>query len=410
MMTLNVTFRKILWPVNIGGLMALMLWCSTSVVTGQEPHGKEAGQISQSGRRLLNLSYGKLQINPFFSVRETYSTNISRTDSDEEHDWITTLTPGVAFRYHKHPFRFETQYSARVKEYARRGDTDDTGHTAQGQVKYRSGPLFAGAKIGYNLETSPLDVSTSDRLETSRLNYTAHVGIEPGKSTFKLSGKHMIYNVQEETFDYLDYETDQGKLSWRYDLSREWGLRGDFTAGRQGYNEGRNDNDFQEYSLGAQWKPNKRFGMILDVGYRDESYDTDTDPGSTSDYSSSVVRLTSLWQPWEDGSFTFSYGHSTKNSTLANYVTQDRFTTKYEHTISEKLTANTSVEYSTGEESDDAVAQDSKRHLRIRTGANYQLAPGVSSGLTYSYGEKMTDDDTGEYLSHRVSLNVGIQF
>jgi len=144
------------------------------------------------------LAVGPLKVNPFVSVSQTFSDNITYTRNDKKSDSITTVTPGIRLRlpFQTHVAQLE-YYSvfARYGKYTGENTTDD--HVG-GSVDFKAG----------------------DRLEL-RLSDNYENGHEPRSSTPTGTNEDFHSNVAAASASYritdrFTARLDYGKAAWHF--------------------------------------------------------------------------------------------------------------------------------------------------------------------------------------------------
>lgn len=369
-----------------------------------------AERIEKSG--YTGLTVPGLSVRPEFSLRQEYHSNIFRADRGEEHDWVTVVSPGVSLDFSRGGLEVDASYRARILEYARHGDIDNTEHYLDGGFLYRFGHFFVGGDAAYRQTSDPIDLPITRRLIIYRRRYAGLVGFTYDPWTVKLRYTTRDYDVDEDIYDFLDYVDRGTKLSIRYRLSPHWKFRAGIGMGEQKYEEIKNDSNYEEYTAGFQWVPHRRFGIIVDAGYRSDDYDPDSGslPGFDGDYSGPVVRLTAEWLPWDEGAFTFTLSRSPADSVLSNFIAEDRVGVSYVHQISDRWSARVDGHYAHAEESESLVPQETKHTFGAGGSVNWRITDWLSAEVGYRYEDKSTHDGTGEYVDHIVSVGMTAGF
>ena len=144
------------------------------------------------------LAVGPLKINPFFSVSETFSDNITYTQDDKKSDSLTTVTPGLRLQLPFQTHVAQLEYYSVVARYGKYTEENINDHHAGGSVDFKAG----------------------DRLGL-RLSDTYERGHEPRSSTPTGTNEVFHSNVAAVSASYrladrFTAHLEYGKTTWRF--------------------------------------------------------------------------------------------------------------------------------------------------------------------------------------------------
>jgi hypothetical protein len=156
------------------------------------------------------LRAGPLQINPFFSVSETFSDNIKYTQDDKKSDSITTITPGLRLQL---PFQTnvaELEYYYVVARYGKYTEDNVNDHHVRGSVDFKVNERFElrlsdnydrGHEPRSSTPTGTIEVFHSNVADVSASyqladRFTAH--LDYGKSTWRFITSHFRDRAEDQ--------------------------------------------------------------------------------------------------------------------------------------------------------------------------------------------------------------------
>lgn len=149
-----------------------------------------------------NLTIGTLELHPYLTLKETYSDNIDFTATDENHDYITTIIPGIRLQFPFRSHQLALEYNAVLNEYEKYDEENTTDHNANALLDFEFGRQL-GLKLtdAYASAHEQRGVSSTGFIEEYKTNAAA------ASATYKMAD---VSKVQ------LDYT----RSSWDFDTSR----------------------------------------------------------------------------------------------------------------------------------------------------------------------------------------------
>ena len=149
-----------------------------------------------------NLTIGTLELHPYLTLKETYSDNINFTATDEKHDYITTIIPGMRLKFPFRSHQLDLEYNAVLNEYKKYDEENTTDHNANALLDFEFGRQL-GLKLteAYASAHEPRNVSTTGSNEKYKTN---------------AAGISATYQMADMSKVQLDYT----RSSWNFETSR----------------------------------------------------------------------------------------------------------------------------------------------------------------------------------------------
>jgi uncharacterized protein (PEP-CTERM system associated) len=246
-------------------------------------------------------SAGEWTFSPSISVNETYSDNIELAPSGaEEHDFVTTVTPGLNIRGQGRRAQADVFYRAQAIRRARAEDSSDFNHQLQagGLAELIEDLIFVDASATVRQEnTSDTGVTASDNLTVSSNRDTV--------VTYRVSPhlKRRLGDFADGELRYTHDEVDNGdqgigsqgdeiglvvtsgddfqRLPWTLSANR-----------REEENDNGAETTFQRIEVAGRYEITRRYGLVAAVGYEDNDFAT-----GESDTSGITWRAGATWTP-----------------------------------------------------------------------------------------------------------------
>lgn len=165
------------------------------------------------------INLGKLQLQPYASLKETWTDNVFSTSSNEKSDRVTIVMPGVKalFPFSVHKADFE--YYAVIKRHDRFTTERTNDHAASGLFDLKFGSNVT-LKLGdkYQKNHEPRSSSTTGFIETYRINTgSASLSYQlAGRSKVQLDYSATAWKFATSTFRDRREELAAGSLYYRF--------------------------------------------------------------------------------------------------------------------------------------------------------------------------------------------------
>lgn len=386
------------------------------------------------------LWIGQSQVNPFIEVRGVYETNEFRSETDEESDFITIISPGIHFEYptSQNPsFRAVADYRAEIKLYGNDSDSeiDPTGelntiaHRFDGRLDFN---LASGLRFttGYTLNLAsnmpdsparPPDKPTADTrdeyVDHKFFVQTAYTFVDRYEIQLQYTGSIRSYDDIEED----DKTSHQGEATVFYRIFPKLSLLGGGSYTLINRQEESNVSvseeipdysDSKEYAGygGIRYEATEQITGIVKVGalYKDfgEDYFDDTTEiyvsgevnAAFSDTSSLNVRLSRNISETSQADESLIYGPYYLTTRLEANMT-------YGLPAFPKLSllGDFSYRHETYPEDEYDRSDDS---LELGVGVDYTFLKFIIVGAKYQYSSTDSTVDTNDFTDHSAMMRI----
>lgn len=250
-------------------------------------------------------AWARLGVEPRLTLREEYDDNIFLTPEDEESDFITTVTPGVALRWEARHFTLVLDYGLEFLFYRDHPEFDETsiGDTqrARAEAEILPGRSFS-VSILDEYKRIPIDLRRSS-VETNPIVNKTNVNrflLNPRYRLGKLPALQATMGYQYEEFRYDSPEGDDNSShALTLALARQMSERLNLTLNAaQHFHQADDNEDFRRQDLraGFTFKVGPRLTLRWDGGvsridFKDRD-DATTSVGSVGADLKATPRLT----------------------------------------------------------------------------------------------------------------------
>lgn len=365
-----------------------------------------------------------LTLTPSLSLSETYDDNIFQDDTNEEADFITTLTPGIQLRYQPTSTTLlELDYRMDFEFFAQNSDENQVGH--RGTLRFAS-PI-----------TPRLSIALRDTLVITEEPGDRFVEIDEAtglRSESQENREQTIRNRATATLEYLlasrstlsllfdslidDVEDPDDVDEFRYTLGVELGYLANVLRGNRVrlfydvtfHNFSENgplppgqaeEPDFQVHTINVGYIHtfNPTFSGDVTVGYAiTESEDAEQDGNAA------FVANLGLTKTLRDGRIVFRYRRNfTSGGDDAGSVLADVFTLAISTGLTPKITASlgTNLSFFNFQE----AGEDDRIFWTIRPGLTYQMLRFWRLSFDYDFAVTNYDSSTrADRTDHRLTF------
>ncbi len=236
---------------------------------------------------------GEWDIQPSFSLSESYTDNVQLVETGEEGDFITSITPGIAIRGEGRRLQMNADYLYNYNKYFDKSDFDAGTHTLQGNINNElvrdhlfldvNAAMFP-AQVSNQGQVSNRNLNRRDRLDQLNAGNRADV-ISYGFTPRYQQAFGSIADFTA-TNDYSDTSTGEGTAGGGKNNTLNVGLNSGrrFARSNWGLNFERRDNQndntdedqsFQELWANSGYQLNRLFRFTGRIGIEDNQFATD---------------------------------------------------------------------------------------------------------------------------------------
>jgi hypothetical protein len=181
------------------------------------------------------LAHARWSVTPRLYLEEQYDDNIFLTETNEQDDLITTISPGIDLKYQTPTTTLDLDYELRRSLYTDFSELDFTGHHARAEARKEFGPRFsAGISEFFIRSEDPIELTGIPVFERpsiragARNRYTRNI-IEP-EITYRFAENRAIrlqyrnIALRNKAADVADQDQDALNALLTYRLNIHNGL------------------------------------------------------------------------------------------------------------------------------------------------------------------------------------------
>jgi len=355
------------------------------------------------------LRWGPVIIHPFLSLQETYSDNIYLTSDNKQHDFITTVMPGVQFNL---PFSRHQAYlfgSGTFINYAK--------YTAENTADWNvgaGGDFNFGSRINLKASDSYLDGhkprSESALGEVERFNNnnaSASLSYVLGDiSKLRLDYANADWKFKTNLFESRNENTLSAYAYYRFLPKTSAFVEYEFkTVYFTDKTVGNYDNNAHSGLIGVTWKLSDYSQGTIKGGYQRKDFNDPSQVGFSGFVAS--LDLAHRFSDYDSVKFT---GARTINETSlvgTSYSISTGLNGEYTHKFNDRLSTSIKASFSNEEFSAIATGDSVKRTDQVvMAGANvrYLFRRWLESTLEYYWRQKNSNIDVYDSTENNVSM------
>ncbi|MBN1663681.1 MAG: outer membrane beta-barrel protein [Deltaproteobacteria bacterium] len=364
-----------------------------------------------------NIHYGSLEIHPYLNLSEYYTDNVFATETDAEHDWVTTITPGIKLQFPFRAHKLTLDYYAVLSRYANFDSENTTNHNANAIADFKLGSRFgltlsdkyerghearSNSATGQveNYETNAATLSAKymfvDRANI-RLDYTGTIW-NFKQSDYRDRQEHFLaayfyYRFLPKTSAFVEYDYNNISYSQK-----------EFSYGQKEYGL---DSAIHTGFLGLTWEASEHTKGTIKGGYMLRDFED----SNMEDMSTWAVSA-NLAHSFSEYSFLRLIGSRVANETkyigASSYVTTSAFA-DYMHKITYKITLVMRGQYGIDDYSN--VIESNTEERRDKTymiggGVKYQMRDWVEFVLDYNHWDRDSSIAGNDMKNNIYSLSI----
>lgn len=385
-----------------------------------------------------NIKAGPLLIHPHMGLAESYTDNVTRTDTTfggRVSDWYTTYAPGIQVQLPiqgRHKLIFD--YRTNLERYSRDQSLDVSdqtrslglvlnfpgGLTVKGLGELKDGHDYRGSATAtgttaainkfYNEEFGGEALLESRLFIRARAKYIGWQFLGPLAGS-RIPGTFGDINTRNRKENY-------GSLAVGGRVAPKTYAYLEGLVQQENY-EVNKDLDSTIYTalVGAQWQAMAKTMGNFGIGWQNRVYDHSSQTRGTGKFSGLYFNGNLKWKPQEQTQVNLAVYRQTNETVLA----QTRFfiatgtTLDVRHALTRKWHAIAQFMFEHDSYSDPITA-DGKRDMRrdnyttLGGGVLYQVQPWLGARLNYLYTERLSNFVSPQYTASQVMLSIQGQF
>ena len=386
-----------------------------------------------------NIRLGKLRVEPEIGYKLEYNDNVALVNTDEQTDYIHTITPGILMKYEgATPGNFfSAGYKTDIVVY---NDFDENNYEAHK-------PFFSlGFKspMGFYLKAADSYIKTADPYgasnqygegrKTRRWNNTFDfaLGYEfGGKYGIEGSYRNFLLRYDGEEDEWQNRRDHQYAFDLFYKIAEKTSVFGEYRHTRGEYDEQNNgasewtdatsqDYTLDDYSIGVRFDPGAKLRGEIKIGYGRKNFENELDKSGRQyvNQTSWVAETEVRYTPTERTALSWKLkrnieGSPTESSSsyLNTFMGLD-----IKHSLTKQFSLGAGIDWNRNDYSDENLAGVPKRYFSIytaRTGFEWQIRQWFTGGMEYMYKSKSANNSYYEseaYDNNVFSLSLNAVF
>jgi hypothetical protein len=364
---------------------------------------------------------------PFITLRGEYNDNIFFSATDEQDDWISTISPGL--RLVDRTERLDSELYGRLDllYYADNSDLDSTDGEAFGRLRYQASPrLGLYTRAGYAKTSRP----DRDLVETGLVQ-----SAEPrDRYQFDAQGTYQLTEIVASSlqydFDKIEYRDEEfidstiHRVQWGFIWDADRWVPNTDTRFFLGYANGDYETskvDSYSATVGAEWDYSEIWSVSADAGVRYTETESDVlklGPGGffidqeTSERLSGIGVLSLIY----DGAYTnwdISFLNDVRNAPgSGGTALRTELTGSLRHRFTEKISGTLRAGYYINDTDEDLVAVDpvDEQTFRVRPGLSIEITRDLFLDFAYKYARVKDDIDDVTRVQNTVFAELYWQY
>ncbi|MFC1816100.1 outer membrane beta-barrel protein [Thermodesulfobacteriota bacterium] len=378
-----------------------------------------------------NLHIGRLKVTTGLTYKLAYNDNIFAERTNEEEDFIHTVTPAVQFDYAGTPGNFfSAGYKADLVAYSDFSDNNYQSHRpfVSLGIKTPVGFYFR-AKDFFKQTADPYGTVNQYGIgsKTNRYDNTADFAV--GYDFFERFGVEAIYRYYIIRYDlredeWQDRSDHRYGATFFYKLSPKTSVFFQYRRTQAEYDEQNDgvlgwrsatsqDYTLNDYFLGARSEPGGKLNGQIKIGYGDKNFDNtiDKDDKRYQDLSSWIAETLLNWQARQRTRWTFKLSRSHQGSPdadAASYI-DTIIGLGLNQGMANRLTLKLGFEYNKNDYQNEVAGRPDK-YFDIYThtaGLDWAINEWLTAGLSYKRLNKTASNaqyKTSEYDSNILAV------
>jgi len=357
-----------------------------------------------------NLRYGKLEIHPYLSLKETYNDNIYARASDTTCDWISAITPGIKLDLPIWRHALALEYNAVINSYSSYSSENTTDQNAKVLADFKLGSLF-GLTLSdtYAKGHEPRFSSASGNIEKYERNAPSMTATYQLADRSKIQVDYIRTSWNFLVSDYRSRNEDMIATYFYYRFMPKTSAFAEYDWKNIAYNQKVNglDSGVNSGFLGLTWEMSAVSRGTVKAGYVQKKFE-DVSKLDVGTWEASV----DVSHAFSDSSLLTLIAKRDVNESAAlgarYFVTTGAYT-EYTHKLSYKIAAMARLSYGIDDYSN-AIAPDTvaryDKTLLGGVGLNYKMRDWVEFRLDYNYRNRDSNIDIWNLKQNTYSLTV----
>jgi hypothetical protein len=379
-------------------------------------------------------------IHPFLSVSEVYTDNLTNSSTNEESDYITIFSPGIALAIPgtgntdvrissatgapgglsvsrqklstTKRFQAFLTYNPEIKRYKDNSDEDFTGQRVTGAFQYNApGGLTVDIAEKYQHAQEMWGETGDNTAHATYDDNLTHAIVEfvfSPKFSITAGGSYHTLGYKHGISEFRDRDDSTYFGSFNYHVSPKTRLFLEYKRIDVSYEENvskTRDSSEDFVSAGFSWDITAKSTGTCKFGYVAKDFDDSSlnDPSTWS----GEIDLTHMLTNRTMIMVSAFRGYFESNLQTAEYYTTNRCDLSFSQDFTPKLGANLLVSYQNDDYQGAAIENDT---YKVRPGIRFSPYRWLACQLAYCYTKRDSDLKTWEYSTNEYTLSVSASF
>jgi len=245
-----------------------------SVLLGLAGAGRGAEfKASGPGR---GIAYGNLLLTPQLWLNGGYESNIYWSSTDEESDYLATLSPGISLRlpWQRNRNLLELSYRADLAYYRDHPQENHQDHTVDGYFRYRLSDYAFEAGDTYRKTSSRFDTEFRERIPRTDNTGWARISADHNSFSFEAGYRNFYRRFDSSLYDRYGRDENAGIFSVLYRVAPKTQALVEYVYNDINYlSADERDGHYQEILGGFRGDLTSRLTGTAKIGYQNRRYD-----------------------------------------------------------------------------------------------------------------------------------------
>jgi hypothetical protein len=351
-----------------------------------------------------NMNWGNIKVNPYFNLRQEYSTNIYLSDGDEKSDLITFFSPGVRFYMLSPNADIQLDYNADILAYWNHNKNNTIRHLLLFKGDWEMGKHY-GLFIQNSLSITDDPATSEDTKLEDRLRNLFNVELKRLDRRTTLGVGFTSIRDDYDNIDRLDRTENFVTLDGSYRVMPRTNLSMRYRYGEINYDQNTPSRgaSYNELTAGVSGRFSPKITGQVRAGYQWREYET----GSA--FNGGVVYANAVHQMNPRVKTALSVERGVQESSLAgiNYFDYTSVNIDYQHLVAQKHLLKAGAGYQKNDYSETARTDDI---WNLMLGWDYNLQQWITLGLVYKLRNRDSSAIDSDYTDNRISVYCRMTF
>jgi len=350
----------------------------------------------------------RLNVSPYFNIRQEYRSNIYLEPTNTTSDMITFFTPGIKFLVPGRGGDMSLDYRADILTYWNHSRNNTWRHfldvKADWQVSGKN-DLFIRNRLAVTD-----DPATSELTELEdRIRNIFEAGLTHKENRVSVGCSFTSIRDKYDNFKDFDRMENYITLNASYDIMAHTDIRARYRYGRIDYDHAARDSYYNELTAGVGGRLSPKITGEILAGYKWRNYE------GADDFSGGVLTGRAFYRISPRAKTTASAERGIQESTFGgnNYYDYTRLSLDYEHVMGRKHLLKTGIGYTRNDYPEPVLGAGRKDDIwNFNLGWDYNIRQWITLGTAYDLRVRNSDYPPFDYdyRDDRISVYCKMTF